>query len=112
HTLMRNVIRMRSLLIVCVGVVFLLGADALSSHLFHGTLSGYYLKMVFLLVALVSFHTIFRAFLDIFFQLKFINILDITVQTTYLSISFVLVRLGYGLTGVLLTLISVNSMAL
>jgi O-antigen/teichoic acid export membrane protein len=112
RTLMRKVVRLRSLLILLAVAAVLLGADRLSSLLFHGSLSADYLKLAVVLLALVSLHTIFRAFLDLFFHLKFINIMDVAAQSTYLAIAYVLVRLGYGLTGVLGTLIAVNSVAL
>ncbi len=111
HTLMRNVIRMRFLLLAVVGIIFLAGGDELAK-IFHGTLTGGYLRLAFALVALVSFHTIFRAYLDLSFQLKFINLLDIGSQSTYLAISFILVSMGYGLPAVVVTLICVNATVL
>ena len=112
HSLLRNILRVRGLLVIIVGGIFLLFSNIISRNIFHGALSEYYLRLVFALVALVSFHTIFRAFLDLFFRLKLMNILDICAQASYLIISYTLVQFGYGLTAVLITLICVNASAL
>ncbi|HUL45316.1 MAG TPA: oligosaccharide flippase family protein [Bacteroidota bacterium] len=112
HSLLRRVVRVRALILIPVCILFLLTADLLSADLFHGTLSGFYLRLVVALIAVVSFHTIFRAFLDLFYHLRFIALLDIVMQASYLVIAFILVQNGYGLTGVLCTLIGVNSIGL
>jgi len=112
RTLMGKVLRLRTALVVVAGAAMLFGADRLAALLFPSSEIGVYVKMVAVLLALVSLHTIFRAFLDLFFHLKFINIMDVAVQSTYLAVAYLLVRLGYGLTGVFLTLIVVNSVAL
>jgi len=112
HSLLRRVIRVRAYFLIPAGILFLLAADFLSTALFHGTLSAFYLRLVVVLIAIVSFHTIFRAFLDLFFHVRFIALLDIGMQATYLSIAYILVQNGYGLTGVFCTLIGVNSIGL
>src|SRR5690242_13707191 len=112
HALMRNVFRVRGIFVAAAVAVLLLGADLLSGAAFHGSLSGFYLRLVAVLLAFVSFQTIFKAYLDLSFRLKFINLLDLAVQTTYLAIAWFLVSRGFGLTAVLLTLILVNGGAL
>lgn len=112
HSLLRKILRIRGLSVVLIGCVFFFFSDFISVRLFHASLGGYYLRLAFVLVALVSFHTIFRSFLDLLFQLKFINILDLCTQASYLVIAYILVQCGYGLTAVLITLICVNASAL
>jgi O-antigen/teichoic acid export membrane protein len=105
RSLLSKVFRVRALLLVPAGAAILLGGEYISTAFYHGLLPKGLLNAVFALVAIVSFHSIFRTILDSLFHVKFISMVDAATQGAYLLLAVVLLGAGYGLGGVFFALV-------
>ena len=103
--LLGRIFRVRALLLLPAGAAVVMGGEYISSTFYHGLLPRDLLAAVFALVAIVSFHSIFRTFLDSFFHVKFISMVDAATQGVYLLLAISLVLSGYGLGGVFAALV-------
>lgn len=105
RSLLRMIFRIRALLLIPAGAVLIFGGGYISATFFHGLLPGGLLNAVFVLVVIVSFHSIFRTFLDTLFHVKYISVVDAATQGVYLVLTIILLTSGYGLGGVFSALI-------
>ncbi len=105
RSLLRRIFRVRALMLVPACAAIVLGGGYISSTFYHGLLPQGLLNAVCALVVIVSFHSIFRTFLDSFFDVRFISMVDAATQAVYLVLAAALVLSGYGLTGVFSALV-------
>ncbi len=105
RSLLRMIFRVRALLLIPAGALLILGGGYLSATFFHGLLPAGLLNAVFVLVVIVSFHSIFRSFLDTLFHVRYISVVDAATQGAYLALTIALLLSGAGLGGVFLALI-------
>ncbi len=111
RSLLRMIFRLRALLLIPAGALLILGGGTISSTFFHGLLPGGLLDAVFVLVVIVSFHSIFRTFLDTLFHVRYISVVDAVTQGCYLALTVLLLSSGYGLGGVFVALILAQASA-
>lgn len=109
--LLSRIFRMRALLLIPAALVLVAGGSAFSDTFFHGLIPPWYLRAVFVLVVIVSFHSLFRTFLDSFFHVKYISLVDALTQAGYLVLAVLLIDAGYGLVGVFIALIASQTAA-
>jgi dTDP-4-amino-4,6-dideoxygalactose transaminase/O-antigen/teichoic acid export membrane protein len=105
RSLLGRIFRLRALLLLPAGAAVIFGGGFISATFYHGLLPQGLLNAVFALVVIVSFHSLFRTFLDSFFHVKFISMVDAATQGAYLLLAVLMVRSGYGLGGVFLALV-------
>lgn len=105
RSLLKKIFGLRALLLLPAGAAFLAGGELISSTFFHGLLPPGFLTAVFILVVIVSFHSLFRTFLDSFFHVKYISIVDAVTQGAYILAASGAVWMGLGLHGVFSALI-------
>ena len=104
-SLLKKVFGLRTLLLVPAGIALVAGGQLISSTFYHGLLPPGFLRAVFVLVVIVSFHSLFRTFLDSFFHVKYISVVDAVTQGAYIAGAAGAVWLGLGLRGVFSALI-------
>jgi O-antigen/teichoic acid export membrane protein len=105
RSLLKKIFGIRTVLLVPAGVALIAGGGLISSAFFHGLLPPAFLRAVFILVVIVSFHSLFRTFLDSFFHVKYISLVDALTQGAYIAGAGVAVWMGAGLGGVFSALI-------
>jgi O-antigen/teichoic acid export membrane protein len=105
RSLLGKVFKVRTLLLIPAAAALLAGGGYISTTFYHGLLPPGLLKAVFVLVAIVSFHSLFRTVLDSFFHVKLISIVDALTQGAYILTALALLGAGYGLAGVFTALI-------
>ena len=105
RSLLGRIFRVRALMLVPACAAIVLGGGYISSTFYHGLLPQGLLNAVCALVVIVSFHSIFRTFLDSFFHVRFISMVDAATQGAYLVLAAALVLTGYGLPGIFFALI-------
>lgn len=112
RSLLAKAFRLRALLLVPACLAILLGGRYISETFYHGLLPQGLLDAVVALVAIVSFHSLFRTVLDSLFHVKFISLVDAATQGAYLAAAAALVSAGYGLGGVFAALVAAQGAAL
>jgi O-antigen/teichoic acid export membrane protein len=111
RSLLATVFRVRALLLIPAGAAILAGGGYISTVFYHGLLPPGLLDAVFALVAIVSFHSLFRTVLDSLFHVKLISVVDALTQGAYLLAALALLAAGYGLGGVFAALIAAQGTA-
>jgi len=104
-SLLKKIFGIRTILLVPAGAALIAGGGWISATFFHGLLPPGFLRAVFVLVVIVSFHSLFRTFLDSFFHVKYISMVDAVTQGAYIAGAAAAVWMGAGLKGVFSALI-------
>ncbi len=104
-SLLRKIFGLRAILLLPAGAALIAGGNLISSTFFAGLLPPGFLTAVFILVVIVSFHSLFRTFLDSFFHVRYISLVDALTQGAYIIGAAGAVWYGLGLRGVFSALI-------
>jgi O-antigen/teichoic acid export membrane protein len=103
--LMKRVTLARACTVILVSLSLFFGSGFLANSLFDNPSLEFYVKILAVLVFPLGFQGMLGAFLNSLYEQKFLNITNVTIELLNLLIVFFILTAGYGLTGVLASVV-------
>jgi O-antigen/teichoic acid export membrane protein len=109
NNLVNTLVRIKFVLVIAVAVILFFASDFIANNVFDKSELGFYIKFLAVMLVPFAFELIFKAVLASYYEQKFINIVNVFTRLSFLIIAVVLLVLGYGIYGILISNLVVTS---
>jgi O-antigen/teichoic acid export membrane protein len=109
NNLVNTLARIKFVVVCAVALILFFAADIIADNVFDKPGLNNYIKFVAVMLVPFAFEIVFKAVLASYYEQKFINIVNVFIRFTFITLAVILLIFGYGIIGILVSNLIVTS---